>query len=145
MGQTEMLHEIFKLIKKVSLGLDNHEKCTLVSLGLSPYQSMVVSEIDRDFSFTHTILSKRCSISKSTLSEALKAMEQKGLIERVKCRADKRKSYINLTPRGKTVRKALLYGDSCGEVYGITDMTQLEIKLLYILLKKLEYQLGTII
>jgi DNA-binding MarR family transcriptional regulator len=142
MKQTEMLIEINKLIKRVSASLDTLDRCALVSMGLSPNQSRVISVIDRDFFFTHTILSRQCSMSKSTLSEALKTMEQNGLIERIKYRGDKRKKYINLTAGGKAVRAALLSNGFAKGAFGTIDMTQLEKKLLYILLKKLEYQLG---
>jgi DNA-binding MarR family transcriptional regulator len=142
MEQTEMLIEITKLIRRVSTSLDTLDRCALVSMGLSPSQSRVISVIDRDFFFTHTILSKQCSMSKSTLSEALKTMEQNHLIERTKYRGDKRKKYINLTARGKAVRAALLSNGCAEGAFETIDMTQLEKKLLYILLKKLEYQLG---
>lgn len=145
MGETEMLDEVFKLIRKISLQLDAHEKCTLVSLGLSANQSKIICEIDRNFHFTHTRLAQKTNTSKATLSGALDVMEQKGLIERSKCKHDKRKTYINLTPGGWMIRSALLSGSSARDYFMTTDMTELEKKLLYILLKKLNSQLGATI
>ncbi len=145
MGEMEMLDEVFKLIRKVSLQLDAHQKCTLVSLGLSANQSKIICEIDRNFHLTHTRLAKITNISKGTLSGALNVMEQKGLIERCKCKHDKRKTYINLTREGWMVRAALLSGSPARNSFMTADMTELEKKLLYILLKKLNSQLGVTI
>ncbi|MDD2574096.1 MAG: MarR family transcriptional regulator [Bacillota bacterium] len=141
MDDNEILDDILKLIKKISLQLDTIEKCTLISLHLSANQSMVLSVIDRDLSFTHTSINRQTGISKSTLTGTLRAMENKGLIERVKSESDKRKTYINLTHQGKALRIALMSG---GIAYGSSAAaytTELEKKLLFILLKKLSYHL----
>ena len=141
MGETGMLEDITKLIKKISLQLDAHERCTLISLHLSVNQSRVLEVIDRDMFFTHTRIAGQTGISKSTLTGTLRAMENKGLIEKFRSENDKRKTYINLTQQGKALRAALLSG---GMVHGSStaaDMTELEKKLLYILLKKLSFHI----
>src|SRR5690554_6751630 len=99
-----MLEDILKLINRISLQLDTLERCTHISLHLSPNQSRVISVLDRDFCFTHTRLAKQTGISKSTLTGTLRSLEKKGLVERVKQKGDKRKAYINLTHQGKALR-----------------------------------------
>ena len=89
MGETGMLEDITKLIKKISLQLDAHERCTLISLHLSVNQSRVLEVIDRDMFFTHTRIAGQTGISKSTLTGTLRAMENKGLIEKFRSENDK--------------------------------------------------------
>ena len=141
MGETGMLEDITKLIKKISLQLDAHERCTLISLHLSVNQSRVLEVIDRDMFFTHTRIAGQTGISKSTLTGTLRAMENKGLIEKFRSENDKRKTYINLTQQGKALRAALLSGSMTHGSSTAADMTELEKKLLYILLKKLSFHI----
>ena len=68
-------------------------------------------------------------------------MEKKGLIEKVRSKEDKRKSFINLTIQGRALRPVLLSGGAKKPLEAV-EMTDLEKKLLYILLKKLSNQLG---
>ena len=140
MGDSEMWDEILKVIKKIHLRADTLEKYAFFSLGLSPNQSAVISVIDRDLFYTHTKIAKETGLSKSTLSGALHALEQKGLIERARSKDDKRKHFINLTRQGRELRAAILSGGLKG-LLEAADMTELEKKLLYILLKKLSSQL----
>jgi DNA-binding MarR family transcriptional regulator len=141
MGETGMLEDITKLIKKISLQLDAHERCTLISLHLSVNQSRVLEVINRDMFFTHTRIAGQTGISKSTLTGTLRAMENKGLIEKFRSENDKRKTYINLTQQGKALRAALLSGGMTHGSSTAADMTELEKKLLYILLKKLSFHI----
>jgi DNA-binding MarR family transcriptional regulator len=140
-GETEMLDDVLKVIKKIAFQMDNLERYAQISLGLSANQSAVISAIDRDFHYTHTSLAGKTKISKSTLSGTLCIMEKKGLIERVRSKDDGRKSYVNLTSQGRALRFALM-SNGAKSPLGNTDMTELEKKLLYILLKKLSNQLG---
>ena len=143
MGDSEMWDEILKVIKRIHIRADAMEKYSFDSLGLSPNQSAVISVIDRDLFYTHTKIAKEIGLSKSTLSGALNALEQKGLIERAGSKDDKRKSFINLTRQGRELRSAILSGGPKG-LLEAADMTELEKKLLYILLKKLSSHLEEI-
>ena len=141
MSDSEMWDEILKVIKRIHIRADALEKYTFDSLGLSSNQSAVISVIDRDLYYTHTKIEKETGLSKSTLSGALHTLEQKRLIERARSKDDKRKSFINLTRQGRELRTAILSGGPKG-LLEAADMTELEKKLLYILLKKLSSQLG---
>lgn len=138
-----MLRDILKTIRNISLRLDALEKHTLVSLDLSAKQSMIILTIDRDLSFTHTHIAAQTGISKSTLTGALQSLERKGLIERIKSKQDRRKTYVNLTSQGKILRAVLCSDDAEHGASAAAIMTELEKKLLYILLKKFSNHLGS--
>ncbi|MBA1334383.1 MAG: hypothetical protein HPY66_2232 [Firmicutes bacterium] len=75
------------------------------------------------------------------ISEILNTLEKKGLVERVRCESDRRKHHISLTSHGFLVKSAISPGLYHKGITGKLDMTELEKKLLYILLKKFYNQI----
>jgi len=141
MYDINVLNEILKLISKTNRHINNMEKQIGIPLGLTLSQAKVIINIDKYSSLTHNHLSKKCNISKSTLSEILDTMEKKDLVERVRCENDRRKVYVNLTPKGSSYRNSLMVFHNSNNVYKNLKMTELEKKLLYILLKKFYNQI----
>jgi MarR family 2-MHQ and catechol resistance regulon transcriptional repressor len=140
MGDDMVVEEIIKLIKKLNRSILSHERRLVTHSGLTRTQAYVIMHIDKKRPITHGRLSERCHISKSTLSEALNSLEKKGYIHRVRCEKDKRRRYVSLTPAGNMLRSALLSDHGQSVIGASAGMTDLEKKLLFILLKKLHSQ-----
>lgn len=140
MGEDTMVEEIIKLIKRLNRRILLNERHLGNRAGLTRTQVEIIIHLDMDGPITHGQLSEICNISKSTLSEALNALEKKGLISRVRCDSDNRRYLLNLTPAGSALRSKLL-SEHCRSVAGAgAGMTDLEKKLLFILLKKFQKQ-----
>ncbi len=142
MYEINILNEIIKLITKIDKHISKRERHTAAPFGLTPSQVKVILNIDNDHSLTHSHLAKKCHFSKSTLSEILDIMERKKLIERRRCDKDRRKVYVSLTPKGFSCRNSLLMYGSSHKISRDISMTDLEKKLLYILLKKFYNQIS---
>lgn len=142
MYEINILDEIADLITKIKRHINKIENQMGKPLGLTPSQVRVILNIDKNYSLTHSHLSKKCHFSKSTLSEILDIMERKNLVERQRCEKDKRKVYVNLTPKGSSYRNTLIIYHNSNRIYKNLNMTELEKKLLYILLKKFYNQIN---
>jgi DNA-binding MarR family transcriptional regulator len=140
MSEDMVVEEIIKLIKKLNRRILLNERHLGNRAGLTRTQADIIIHLDMNDPISHGRLSEICHISKSTLSGALNALEKKGLVSRVRCNSDKRRYLLSLTPEGNALRSTLL-SDHCKSVAGAgAGMTDLEKKLLFILLKKFQKQ-----
>lgn len=137
MHDSNVLDEVIKLITKIDKRVRQIEKQAGILLGLSPSQIKVLVNIDEKAPPAHSQLAKKCHLSKGTLSEILDAMERKDIVRRKRCNKDRRRIYITLTPKGLSLKNNPVIHHSYSKIYHNLAMTDLEKKLLYILLKKL--------
>lgn len=88
-------------------------------LSLSPIQAQVLIFIltHKDEYCTVTYLSNEFNMTKATISEAVRTLESKGLVEKVPLRKDQRTLTIHLTGEGeKLARQAALYTSVMQEI-----------------------------
>lgn len=141
MNNPDVIEEIVKLIRRTNRKITQSEKKAVTFLGLSPSHAKILTRLDRNSPVTAGQLSVKCGLSKSAVSEILNTLEKKGLVERVRCESDRRKHHISLTSHGSLIKSAILPGLYHKEIAEKLEMTELEKKLLYILLKKFYNQI----
>jgi len=107
---------------------------------LSPIQTQILIYIfhQPDFDKNITTLAQRLNITKATVSDAVKSLEQKKLISKVADKEDSRYFYLNLTQKGKDlVKKIESWGDKVKENFkdiSESDKTHLYENLLKLLI-----------
>lgn len=70
-------------------------------LKMAPGQHRVLSTLSRRGSMPQRDLLEEMGLARATLSELLTRLEEKGLIERVRSKADRRAIVVSLTKKGK--------------------------------------------
>ncbi len=116
----EILRKYTPLLKKLNLTYTQY----IVMLVMWEHKSLTVGNI-----------SKLLYLDTGTLSPLLKAMEEKGLIQRVREKNDERVVTISITPGGDALQeKALSVPEQMGKCINLTEE---EAKVLYGILYKL--------
>ena len=77
-------------------------------LKMAPGQQRVLTILSRHDSMSQRDLLEEMGLARATLSELLTRLEEKGLIERVRSKADRRVIIISLTKKGKTAAKKVV-------------------------------------
>lgn len=93
----EILDDFYKLYYKIEkLNIDNSIKC------LTANEMRIINSVDDET--TMNDLANRLDITIGTVSSAVKKLEQKQFLHRIKDDVDKRKVYIKLTLKGNIVK-----------------------------------------
>ena len=74
-------------------------------LKMAPGQQRVLTVLSRHDSLSQRDLLEEMGLARATLSELLTRLEEKGLIERTRSKADRRVIIISLTKKGKAAAK----------------------------------------
>ena len=74
-------------------------------LMMAPGQQRVLSALARHDSLSQRDLLEEMGLARATLSELLTRLEEKGLIERTRSKADRRVIIVSLTKKGKAASK----------------------------------------
>jgi DNA-binding MarR family transcriptional regulator len=74
-------------------------------LEINPAQGRVLFILWEEGSMTIHELARKASLGKSTLTSTLDRLEAAGQVQRVASPEDKRKTYVQLTPKNKTLHK----------------------------------------
>ena len=77
-------------------------------LRMAPGQQRVLAVLSRHDSMPQRELLEQMGLARATLSELLTRLEEKGLIERTRSKADRRAITISLTKKGKTASKKVV-------------------------------------
>ena len=96
----------------------------LIPQGVTRVQWIAMFYLLKYGSMSQKELGDRTDIKESTVARLIDRMESEGLIERIKDKADRRITYINLTPKGKQrVEELLPEGQKMSDFFsnGITE------------------------
>lgn len=77
-------------------------------LKMAPGQQRVLTMLSRHDSMSQRDLLEEMGLARATLSELLTRLEEKGLIERERSKADRRVIIISLTKKGKAASKKIV-------------------------------------
>lgn len=77
-------------------------------LKMAPGQQRVLTVLARHDSLSQRDLLEEMGLARATLSELLTRLEEKGLIERARSKADRRVTIVSLTKKGKTASKKVV-------------------------------------
>ncbi|MBO4352399.1 MAG: MarR family transcriptional regulator [Eggerthellaceae bacterium] len=77
-------------------------------LKMAPGQQRVLTVLSRHDSLSQRDLLEEMGLARATLSELLTRLEEKGLIERARSKADRRVIIVSLTKKGKVASKKVI-------------------------------------
>jgi len=95
----EMLVSLRKITQAISL----HSKDLNRRYGLTGPQLVILNEISHHESLSVTELARAISLSQATVTDILNRLEKKGLVERTRNDADRRRGMIRLTPKCREI------------------------------------------
>lgn len=94
-------------------------------LGLTPIQAEILQRVCKFPNKFNTIggLAKNINVTPGTVSESVNALEQKGLVKRVRSKSDRRVQVVVPTVRGKGIGKNIdkLYEDFTSILFNLSD------------------------
>ncbi len=102
---TDISQEILIALRRVIRAIDRHSRNLVVSHGLTGPQAVLLTEIVRCGSLTGSELAARVSLSQATVTDVVKRLESRGLLERIRDQVDKRKIILTATEDGMALVK----------------------------------------
>ena len=97
--------EILIALRRVIRAIDQHSRNLIQSHGLTDPQALMLTEIVRSKLITGSELAKRVSLSQATVTDVVKRLESRGLLEKIPDREDKRKVRLKATVEGQSLVK----------------------------------------
>ncbi|WP_125778737.1 MarR family winged helix-turn-helix transcriptional regulator [Pseudoalteromonas rubra] len=99
-----MNEELYNLIERLANLLRHETRQTGLAMGLQPVQqeALYYLSICNRYSDTLLAVTDYLGLTKGTVSQTLKVLETKGLIEKVKDSEDKRITHLKVTEAGRT-------------------------------------------
>lgn len=101
----DLTENILIALRRVIRAIDLHSRNLAQCYGLTGPQALLLTEIVRSGSITGSELAKRASLSQATVTDVIKRLEGRELLERTRDRADKRKSILQATSQGEALVK----------------------------------------
>ena len=123
-GIMQSLRRIFKAIHDYS-----HEVSK--NYGITGPQLWVIKTVFLDGSLSLGDLGKRMYLQPNTITGLIDGLEEKGYVERVRDRDDRRVVKVQLTPRGQHLAKKAPNPAQGKMIYGLTKLKPRELKLIF--------------
>jgi DNA-binding MarR family transcriptional regulator len=121
--------------------LGAHDKA-LIPLGITSREGMVLLNCARREANTSVELAFYAGLDVSSMSRMLDRLEKKGLVTRTRSRVDRRKVFIELTPKGLAiVKKGMAVGTEVAKI-AWRNVSEREKKLLRTIVYKVLRNLG---
>ncbi len=103
--QLDISENILIALRRVIRAIDQHSRNLILSHGLTGPQALLLTEIVRSKVLTGSELAKRVSLSQATVTDIVKRLEKRGLLERSRDVSDKRKMILRATGQGEELVK----------------------------------------
>ncbi len=103
--QSDISENILIALRRVIRAIDQHSRNLIQSHGLTGPQALLLTEIVRSRVLTGSELAKRVSLSQATVTDVVKRLEGRGLLERSRDTSDKRKMILRATVQGEALVK----------------------------------------
>ncbi len=104
-SQLDISENILIALRRVIRAIDQHSRNLIQSHGLTGPQALLLTEIVRSQVLTGSELAKRVSLSQATVTDVVKRLENRGLLERSRDQSDKRKMILRATVQGEALVK----------------------------------------
>jgi DNA-binding MarR family transcriptional regulator len=104
-SQLDISENILIALRRVIRAIDQHSRNLIQSHGLTGPQALLLTEIVRSQVLTGSELAKRVSLSQATVTDIVKRLEGRGLLERSRDESDKRKMILRATGQGEALVK----------------------------------------
>ncbi|MEW7972371.1 MAG: MarR family transcriptional regulator [Candidatus Thiodiazotropha endolucinida] len=96
-----MTENILIALRRVIRAIDRHSRNLVQSHGLTGPQALLLTEIVRSGSLTGSELAKRVSLSQATVTDVVKRLEGRKLLQRKRDTNDKRRVLLSATEQGE--------------------------------------------
>lgn len=103
--KSDITENIVISLRRVIRAIDQHSRHLAKSHGLTGPQALMLNEIVRAGQITGSELAKRVSLSQATVTDVIKRMQSRGLIEKSRDQIDKRKHFLTATQTGQQLVK----------------------------------------
>ncbi|MET0066642.1 MAG: MarR family transcriptional regulator [Candidatus Thiodiazotropha sp.] len=100
-GNAHISEEILIALRRVIRAIDQHSRNLVQSHGLTGPQALLLTEIVRSGGLTGSALAKRVSLSQPTVTDVVKRLETRQLLQRRRHTEDRRKIILQATEAGK--------------------------------------------
>ncbi len=94
---------VLTTLRKIIRAIDIHSRQLSKQFGLTGPQLVVISEIGQAGPITISVLAGRISLSQATVTTILDRLEIKELATRIRGTEDKRRVYVDITPRAREI------------------------------------------
>ena len=94
---------VLTTLRKIIRAIDIHSRQLSKQFGLTGPQLVVISEIGQAGPITIGELARRISLSQATVTTILDRLEIKELATRIRGTEDKRRVYVDITPRAREI------------------------------------------
>ena len=94
---------VLSTLRQIIRAMDIHSRQLSKKYGLTGPQLIVISEIGQYGTMTIGELARRVSLSQATVTTILDRLELKELAERTRDRQDKRRVYVEITDKARTI------------------------------------------
>jgi DNA-binding MarR family transcriptional regulator len=101
--QTDICNEILKAMRRIIRAIDLNSKKILRKYDLTGPQLLILKDLSDNGSCPVGSLAKRISLSHATVTEIVDRLEKKGHLKRIRSSDDKRKVFVVLEEKAKTV------------------------------------------
>lgn len=101
--QNQATEDILIALRRVIRAIDQHSRHLIQSHGLTGPQALMLTEIFRGNGLTGSELAKKVSLSQATVTDVVKRLEQRNLLERIRDKTDKRKIMLKTTSQGEAL------------------------------------------
>ena len=103
--EPDITENILIALRRVIRAIDRHSRNLVQSHGLTGPQALLLTEIVRSGSLTGSELAKRVSLSQATVTDVVKRLERRKLLERNRDTNDKRRVLLCATEQGEILVK----------------------------------------
>ena len=129
---------IFFILTKLQLSVQQKFKNELKPFGITPVQNAVLSCLWDTDGQTPGQLGERLFLDSSSITGILDRLEQKGLIERKPSPKDRRALQVNLTERGRDLKKPVMKAAIKANQTVLANLSNEETRIFLSTLKKIE-------
>lgn len=131
-SEADITEKILIALRRVIRAVDQHSRQLVLSHGLTGPQALLLTEIVRSEGLTGSELAKRVSLSQATVTDVVKRLEGRGLLERIRDTSDKRKMILHASKQGEIMVKQsvpLLQERFQGGHFTVTGYSRIDVSL----------------
>lgn len=96
----DISEDILIALRRIIRAVDQHSRTLVASHGLTGPQALLLTEIVRNGTLTGSELAARVSLSQATVTDVVKRLETRGLLQRHRDEKDKRRIQLQATDEG---------------------------------------------
>lgn len=123
----DLAEEMLVALRRVMRAVDLHSRWLVQNHGLTGPQAMVLKEVVRARRLTAGELAKRVNLSQATVTDIVKRLELRQLLQRQQAEEDRRRVYVQATDAGGELVAAsppLLQETFCERFHALKDWEQ---------------------